>query len=54
MTTVWNSVRAYAEHAYRVDAGLQEAIPVELELLEDRPHVERADAWFRDEVPVRA
>jgi hypothetical protein len=40
MTTAWNSVRAYAEHAYRVDAGLQEAIPVELELLEDRPHVE--------------
>jgi hypothetical protein len=22
MTTAWNSVRAYTEHAYRVDAGL--------------------------------
>jgi hypothetical protein len=54
MTTAWNSVRAYAEHAYRIDAGLQEAIPVELGLPEDRLHVERADAWFRDEVPVRA
>jgi hypothetical protein len=54
MTTVWNSVRAFAEHAYRVDASLQEAIPVELELPADNPHVERADAWFREEVPVRA
>jgi hypothetical protein len=54
MTTAWNSVLAYAEHTYRVDAGLQQAIPVELELPEDRPHMERADAWFRDEVPVRS
>jgi hypothetical protein len=54
MTMVWNSVRAYAEHTYRVDAGLQEAIPVELELPEVRPHVERAEVWFRDEVPVSA
>jgi hypothetical protein len=53
MTTAWNSVCAYAEHAYRVDAGLQEVIPVELELLEDRPHVEQADVWFHEEVPVR-
>jgi hypothetical protein len=54
MTTAWNSVRAYAEHAYRVDAGLQEAIPVELGLLEERLHVESTDVWFRDEVPMRA
>jgi hypothetical protein len=54
MMMAWNLVRAYAEHAYRVDAGLQEAIPVELELPEDRPQVERADTWFREEVPVRA
>jgi hypothetical protein len=47
-------VRAYAEHAYRVNAGLQEAIPVELGLLEDKLHMERADAWFHNEVPVRA
>jgi hypothetical protein len=53
MTTAWNSVRAYAEHAYRVDAGLQQAIPVELGLPEDRLHVEQADAWFEAEVPVR-
>jgi hypothetical protein len=53
MTTAWNSVRAYAEHAYRVDAGLQEAIPVELELPEDRPHMEQANVWFKAEVPVR-
>jgi hypothetical protein len=54
MTTAWNSVRAYAKHAYRVDAGLQEAIPVELGLPEERLHVERVDAWFEAEVPVRA
>jgi hypothetical protein len=54
ISTAWNSVRVYAEHAYRADAGLQQAIPVELELPEDRPHVEQADAWFRDEVPVRS
>jgi hypothetical protein len=54
MTTAWNLVRAYAEHAYRVDASLQEAITVELELPEYRLHVERADAWFRAEVPVRS
>jgi hypothetical protein len=54
MTTAWNSVWVYAEHAYRVDAGLQEAILVELELPEDRLHMERADTWFRKEVPVRA
>jgi hypothetical protein len=29
-------------------------IPLELELPEDRRHVERADAWFHGEVPVRA
>jgi hypothetical protein len=51
MTTAWNSVRAYAEHAYRVDAGQQQAIPVELEVPEDRLHVDRADTWFHDEVP---
>jgi hypothetical protein len=54
MTTAWNSVRAYAEHAYRVDASLQQAIQVGLELPEDRDHVERADVWFRNEVPERA
>jgi hypothetical protein len=53
MTTAWNSVRAYAKHAYRVDAGLQQAIPVELGLPEDRLHVERADAWFEAKVPIR-
>jgi hypothetical protein len=54
MTTAWNSVRAYTEHAYRVDAGLQEAILVELGLPEERPHMEQVDAWFEAEVPVRA
>jgi Cdc6-like AAA superfamily ATPase len=54
MTMVWNSVWAYTKHAYRVNAGLQEAIPVELGLPEDKQHVEHADTWFRDEVPVRA
>ncbi|KAG9079958.1 hypothetical protein FS749_008175 [Ceratobasidium sp. UAMH 11750] len=49
MVTAWNSVKAYAEHAYRTDAGLLPAIPVELERPAFTPHTEQADRWFEDE-----
>lgn len=54
LTTAWNSIRAYAEYAYKEDAGLLEPIPVPLDLPADRDHIEQADAWFRSEIPAKA
>ncbi|QRW07253.1 hypothetical protein RhiLY_06252 [Ceratobasidium sp. AG-Ba] len=50
MTKSWNSVRAYAEFAYKTDAGLLPAIPVNLEAPEYRDHIDQADRWFDQEV----
>ncbi|QRV96352.1 hypothetical protein RhiJN_24370 [Ceratobasidium sp. AG-Ba] len=50
MTKSWNSIRAYAEYMYKADAGLVPAIPVDLEVLEHREHVDQADRWFAQEV----
>ncbi|QRW06232.1 hypothetical protein RhiLY_05231 [Ceratobasidium sp. AG-Ba] len=53
MTKSWNSVRAYAEFAYKTDAGLLPAIPVNLEAPEYRDHIDQADRWFDQEVRQR-
>ncbi|QRW11988.1 hypothetical protein RhiLY_10987 [Ceratobasidium sp. AG-Ba] len=50
MTKSWNSIRAYAEFAYKTDAGLLPAIPVNLEAPEYRDHIDQADRWFDQEV----
>ncbi|QRW13192.1 hypothetical protein RhiLY_12191 [Ceratobasidium sp. AG-Ba] len=50
MTKSWNSIRAYAEFAYKTDAGLLPAIPVNLEAPEYRDHIDQANRWFDQEV----
>ncbi|QRV78791.1 hypothetical protein RhiJN_06806 [Ceratobasidium sp. AG-Ba] len=50
MTKSWNSIRAYAEFAYKTDAGLLPAIPVNLEAPEYRDHIGQANRWFNQEV----
>ncbi|KAG8762015.1 hypothetical protein FRC12_009223 [Ceratobasidium sp. 428] len=53
MTTVWNSVRAYADYTYKTDAGLLPVMAVNLEAPLDRDHIDQADEWFNREVPPK-
>ena len=54
LTTAYNSIKAYAEDAYKVDAGLLQPIPVDLPHPDDRLHIDRANKWFDQEIPPKA